>query len=139
MKIKNLQSKYLEDENIAESTLKTYIFNLNKIKKHMGHYSVLKDKAKIKKMILTNELFNNYPYIYFNILFKITKNYYGANHKVSLYYNKLMRKHHNQDKTTNELTDKEKELWVNYPKLLSIINSVDFYNIEKIKDLRNYL
>lgn len=139
MKVKNLQDKYLEDENIAESTLKTYIFNLNKIKKHMGEYSILKDKAKIKKHILTNQLFNNYPYIYFNILFKICKSYYGANHNVSLYYNKLLKKHHNQDKNTNELTEKERNLWVNYPKLLSIINNVDYKNIQKIKDLRNFL
>jgi len=139
MKVKNLQDKFLQDENIAESTLKTYIFNLNKIKKHMPEYSVLKDKAKIKRYILTNELFNNYPYIYFNILFKICKNYYGNFHNVTLYYNKLLKKHHNQDKNNNQLTDKEKELWVNYPKLLSIINNVDYKSIEKIKDLRNYL
>jgi len=139
MKVKNLQNKYLEDENIVESTLKTYIFKLNKIKKHMGEYSVLKDKAKIKRYILTNELFNNYPYIYFNILFKICKRYYGANHNVTLYYNKLLKKHHNQDKNNNQLTDKEKKLWISYPKLLSIINNVDYKSIEKIKDLRNFL
>jgi len=139
MLVKKLQEKYLYNPDLAENTIKTYIYNLNKIKKHMGDLSIIRDKGKIKKMILTNELFNKYPYIFFNILLLICRKHYGENHMTSKYYTKLMKKHHKNNENTNELTEKEEKLMMPFSELEEIINKVNYNDFQKIKDLRNFL
>ena len=135
MLVKNLNEDYLKKDGLANKTIKNYLYQLRKIKELAGDLSILRDKAKIKRIILSN--FSKYPNLYFNVLVIICKGYYGEEHKVSKYYTKLLQKFHY--KPTNKLNNKEKELFISHEELVKILDNINYKEFQKEKQIRNYL